>query len=274
MLKAAKEAKVNTSWINPNEAYDEALQAFVARTLEPSAGNRFLREFAAFQAPVARLGMVNSLAQTLVKITAPGVPDFYRGTEVWDFSLVDPDSRRPVDFGARAALLEGLRARLAAGDQAGLARELVERWTDGRIKLYTIYRALTLRRSAPDLFLSGDYLPLQVSGPGADHVCAFARRHQDRALLTLVPRLTARLTQNGARLPLGHEVWGGTRAALPPGFPHGPYTNRFTGATVGAAPGGGGLEVGEILAEFPVALLEGPAQLHGADGEAGLAGEE
>src|SRR3990172_1995490 len=101
MLKATKEAKVNTSWINPNEAYDEALRAFVARILEPGPGNRFLPDFTAFQAFVACLGMVNSLAQTLIKITAPGVPDFYQGTEVWDFALVDPDNRRPVDFAAR-----------------------------------------------------------------------------------------------------------------------------------------------------------------------------
>ncbi|MGE5848998.1 MAG: malto-oligosyltrehalose synthase, partial [Candidatus Methylomirabilota bacterium] len=155
LLKAAKEAKVHTSWINPNEAYDEALQAFVARILEPGQANRFLADFVPFQEFIARLGMVNSLAQTLIKITAPGVPDFYQGTEVWDFSLVDPDNRRPVDFVLRAALLAGLRERIAAGDLLSLARDLLDHWPDGRIKLYTIHRTLTCRRQAPDLFQAG-----------------------------------------------------------------------------------------------------------------------
>jgi (1->4)-alpha-D-glucan 1-alpha-D-glucosylmutase len=121
----------------------------VARALDPIPGNWFLADFAAFHRPVALMGMVNSLAQTLLKITAPGVPDFYQGTEVWDFSLVDPDNRRPVDFAARAALLDDLRARLAGGDHAALARELVARWEDGHIKLSTIHRALACRRGAP-----------------------------------------------------------------------------------------------------------------------------
>ncbi|HSB72068.1 MAG TPA: malto-oligosyltrehalose synthase, partial [Candidatus Methylomirabilis sp.] len=176
ILKAAKEAKLNTSWINPSEAYDEGLRTFVARILDPSPANRFLADFAAFHPFVARLGMVNSLAETLIKITAPGVPDFYQGSEVWDFSLVDPDNRRPVDFAARASLLEDLRRRIATGDLVHLARELVEQWTDGRVKLYTLHRALTYRRTAADLFQRGDYVPLPTGGQAAEHLCAFARR--------------------------------------------------------------------------------------------------
>jgi len=261
VLKAAKEAKLNTSWINPNKAYDEALRAFVAGILDASPGNRFLTDFTAFQAFIARLGMVNSLAQTLIKITAPGVPDFYQGTEVWDFSLVDPDSRRPVDFATRAALLEGLRQRIADGDLAGLARELVEQWPDGRIKLYTIHRALTYRRAAPDLFRAGEYVPLRTEGVHAGHLCAFARRQGTIAVLTVVPRLTAGLTDNGARLPLGNEVWGDTSVALPEEIPRGPYINLFTGAEVRVTERDSGriLAVGEILGEFPAALLEAPA---------------
>jgi (1->4)-alpha-D-glucan 1-alpha-D-glucosylmutase len=258
MLKATKEAKVNTSWINPNEAYDEALRTFVARILGPGSGNRFLPDFTAFQAFVARLGMVNSLAQTLVKITAPGVPDFYQGTEVWDFSLVDPDNRRPVDFAVRAALLDGLRERITAGGVEELARELVEHWPDGRIKLYTIHRALTCRRRFPELFRSGAHVPLAVVGQHGAHACAFARRDQTGAVVTVVPRLTARLTDNGARHPLGHDLWGTTWVALPPELPGGPYLNLFTGTEVGTAlsDAGRALAVGEILADFPVALLE------------------
>jgi len=258
LLKAAKEAKVNTSWINPNDAYDEALQAFVARILEPGPGNRFLADFITFQGFIARLGMVNSLAQTLIKITAPGVPDFYQGTEVWDFSLVDPDNRRPVDFALRAALLAGLRERIAAGDLASLARDLVEYWPDGRIKLYTINRALTCRREAPDLFRAGEYIPLRTDGRHADRLCAFARRRESRTVLTVVPRLVAPVTDNGARLPLGRDLWADTWLVVPGDLGAGPYRNLFTGTELRPSVSDAGtvLAVGEILAEYPVALLE------------------
>jgi (1->4)-alpha-D-glucan 1-alpha-D-glucosylmutase len=260
MLKAAKEAKVNTSWINPNEAYDEALRAFVARILEPGPANRFREDFIAFQSFVARVGMVNSLAQTLVKITAPGVPDFYQGTELWDFSLVDPDNRRPVDFARRTSLLQALRDRIAAGDLAGLAAELVEGWEDGRIKLYTIHRALTHRRQEHELYLAGEYVALPTGGSLGKHLCAFARRREGRAALTVVPRLAAGLTDNGARPPLGPEVWGDTWVALPAGLPQGPFINLFTGARVSLANTavGPALLAGGVLAEFPVALLVTP----------------
>jgi (1->4)-alpha-D-glucan 1-alpha-D-glucosylmutase len=258
MLKAAREAKLRTSWINPNEKYDEVLRSFIARVLEPDTSNRFLPDFMAFQRVVARLGMVNSLAQTLVKITAPGVPDFFQGTEVWDFSLVDPDNRRPVDFAARIAPLAALRERIRTGDLADLTRELGERWEDGRIKLYTIHRALAYRRGAPEVFQAGEYVPLPAAGQHAEHVCAFARRLEARIALTVVPRLTARLTNKGARLPLGGAVWGDTWLTLP-GPPHrGPYVNLFTGALVKTLQHGSErvLAVGELLAEFPVAMLE------------------
>ena len=265
MLKAAKEAKVNTSWINPNAAYDEALRAFVARILEPGPANRFLADFTAFHRPVARLGMVNSLAQTLVKITAPGVPDFYQGTEVWDFSLVDPDNRRPVDFAARASLLEDLRERIAAGGLATLAGELVKEWPDGRIKLHTVHRALACRRGAPELFREGEYLPLSTGGARGEHVCAFARRLAGRAVVTVVPRLTARLTRNGAQLPLGRAVWDDTRVALPADLAREPLVNVFTGAVVEPVAVGAcvGIPVGDLLADFPVALLEAPCRVPG-----------
>jgi (1->4)-alpha-D-glucan 1-alpha-D-glucosylmutase len=257
MLKATREAKVHTSWVNPGAGYDEALHAFVARVLEPGPGNRFLADFTTFLTPVTRLGMVNGLAQALIKITAPGVPDFYQGTELWDFSLVDPDNRRPVDFAHRRTLLATLQAPMAASERVVLARELVTRWTDGQVKLYTIYRALACRRAAPDLFREGDYVPLKATGPGAEHVCAFARRRGDRAAVTVVPRLTAALTENGFRLPLGREVWGETRVVLPSSGLDGPATNQFTGTMLHPEPrpGGRALALGELLADFPVALL-------------------
>jgi len=254
MLKAAKEAKLNTSWINPNQAYDEALQRFVAGALEPGPGNRFLADFLAFHPRVARLGMLNSLAQTLVKITAPGVPDFYQGTEIWDFSLVDPDNRRPVDFPARQRRLEVLRTRVAAGDLASLCRDLVADWPDGSIKLYVISQALHFRRRGGPLFRAGEYLPLAAEGAAAGSVCTFARRAGEALAITLVPRLCARLPQDGGGLPLG-EIWGDTRVGLPPGAPLA-YTELFTGRTVKAEAGGPpALRVADVLAAFPVALL-------------------
>jgi (1->4)-alpha-D-glucan 1-alpha-D-glucosylmutase len=257
MFKATKEAKFNTSWINPNEAYDEALKSFVASILAPGPGNRFLADFAAFLPGIARVGMVNSLAQTLLKITAPGVPDFYQGTELWDFSLVDPDNRRSIDFPKRMAGLNALQARIAKGDRAALARDLVAYWEDGQIKLYAIHRALQCRRRSPELFQAGDYVPLQTGGTAADRIVAFARRRASRVALVVAPRLTATLTDIGSRLPLGADVWQDTWLTLPQDFPADAYIDVFTGARTGArARDGGRLQVGELLADFPIALLE------------------
>jgi (1->4)-alpha-D-glucan 1-alpha-D-glucosylmutase len=257
MLKAAKEAKLHTSWVNPNEAYDEALKSFVTKILAPGPGNRFLMDFVAFHPPIARLGMVNSLAQTLLKITAPGVPDFYQGTEVWDFSLVDPDNRRPVDFSARVALLTGLRERIAAGNPAEVARDLLVNWEDGRVKMYVIHRALHFRRRSPEQFQTGDYIPLRTGGAGGGHVVAFARRWATAVAITLVPRLTATLTGAGARLPLGPDIWQDTWVETPREFPGAAYVHLFTGTAVEASGDEGRrLAVRDILADFPIALLE------------------
>jgi (1->4)-alpha-D-glucan 1-alpha-D-glucosylmutase len=269
MQKAVKEAKLRTSWINPNEAYDGAIRLFVARILDPGISARFLDDFAAFHRPVARLGMINSLSQTLIKITAPGIPDFYQGTEIWDFSLVDPDNRRPVDFVVRAALLEGLQERFAAGDLARMAAELVDRWEDGRIKLYTVHRALACRRAAASLFREGEYVALPTGGRRGIHVCAFARQRERQVVLIVVPRLLARLTDNGMARPLGRECWADTWVELPDSIPSGVFRHLFTGATVAPIPGDSrtALLVGDLLAEFPVALLEGlPTPPVGANG--------
>lgn len=270
MTKAAREAKVHTSWINPSQAYDEAMAAFVARILTPAPPNRFFADLTAFHRPIARLGMVNSLAQTLLKIAAPGVPDFYQGTELWDLSLVDPDNRRPVDFAARMAALDELRTRIAAGDLMGLARDLFERWTDGRIKLYTIHRALAWRRSMAELFQAGEYVPLGTAGRHAAHVCAFARRHGAAGVVATVPRLTVRLTQQGTRWPVGADVWEDTVVVLPPDLAAEAYHDAFTGGTVRPMPRNGQvvLAVSALLAEFPVALVH----VGGAPGTAATGG--
>jgi (1->4)-alpha-D-glucan 1-alpha-D-glucosylmutase len=257
ITKATREAKVHTSWINPDEGYDEAVRRFVAKVLAPSAGNRFLGDFATFHRPIALLGMLNSLTQTLVKIAAPGVPDFYRGTELWDLSLVDPDNRRPVDFEARERELSRLEVRVRAGHLDGLVEELLSHWADARVKLYTIQRALASRRARPALFQTGAYVPLRTVGSRAAHVLAFARQLQNDSVVVVVPRLMATLTGDGARLPLGPGVWADTRVLLAPGLA-GPRRNAFTLGPVPAAEHGSemALPVAEVLDRFPLGLLE------------------
>ncbi|HEY9283559.1 MAG TPA: malto-oligosyltrehalose synthase, partial [Pyrinomonadaceae bacterium] len=175
MTKAIKEAKLNTSWINADEDYERAVSDFVTAALAPGDDNAFLADFAGFQRLTARCGMLNSLSQTLLKTTAPGLPDFYQGTEVWNFSLVDPDNRRPVDYARLRALLGSLGGD-GAGDPAALAGRLISEPEDGRLKLFVTSRALAFRKARRELFAAGDYVPLAASGEHADSVVAFARK--------------------------------------------------------------------------------------------------
>jgi len=256
MFKALREAKVHASWVNPNPDYEAALRRFVAAVLDRAGPSPFLADFVPFQQRVSAWGMYNSLAQTLLKLTAPGVPDIYQGTELWDLSLVDPDNRRPVDCERRRRLLEELvrEASRPDGDLAGLARELLARKADGRIKLYVTHRALAFRRDHAPLFLEGDYVPLEARGERRHHLCAFARSHGSAAVVVAVPRLVARLAAD--RPPLGDEVWGETWLPLPAGEPA-TYRNLFTGGTVDARERDGrpALSAGRVFQDFPVALL-------------------
>jgi (1->4)-alpha-D-glucan 1-alpha-D-glucosylmutase len=258
MRKATREAKVRTSWINPNEEYDDAVRQFVTRLLPEDGGaDPFLKDLLAFQRRVAFFGYFNSLAQTLLKLTSPGVPDLYQGTELWDFSLVDPDNRRPVDYGRRGRLLAELRGRTAAADLGGLAEELLGDLDSGRIKLYLTYQALNFRRDHSALFARGDYLVLDAAGARRDHVCAFARCLGDEVVLVVVPRLVVRLTGGQERPPLGAETWGQTRLLLPPRLARREYRNVLTGEVL--PPAGDdhtpGVWLAALLGRFPVALL-------------------
>lgn len=256
MEKAAREAKVATSWINPNQIYEAALRAFVVGVLDERRSKRFLAQLDQLARRAAYFGRFNSLAQTLIKLTAPGVPDIYQGCELWDLSLVDPDNRRPVDFARRTAILDTIQARLAAGERAALAAELLDRAPDGRVKLYLTHLALELRRALPELFREGDYLPLAVRGPQAAHAVAFARRHMAHEALTVVPRLCLRLTGGAERPPVG-ALWGESWLSLPHAPAGRTYRNLITGATVPVEEhaGGRGLWLRGALADFPVALL-------------------
>jgi (1->4)-alpha-D-glucan 1-alpha-D-glucosylmutase len=260
--KALHEAKVHTSWINPDPEYDAAAAEFVARILDPAKAREFLADFEPFQRAVSHWGMFNSLAQTLVRCMAPGVPDTYQGTELWDYSLVDPDNRRPVDYDRRAAMLRALQelAGLPLQERVQRVRGLLDSRQDGRIKLYVTWQSLALRQAYPDLFRYGDYYALNAVGQKADHVCALARHYQGLEAIVVAPRLIVRLLdknldKNGNE-PLGAAVWQDTSVVLPRREPR-PYQNVFTGEIVyPEADGGTGcLPLAGLLTHFPLALL-------------------
>jgi (1->4)-alpha-D-glucan 1-alpha-D-glucosylmutase len=255
LVKAVREAKVHTSWTNPNPPYDEALARFAEAILDPERSAAFLEDFTLFQARVAHVGSLNSLGQTLVKLTAPGVPDFYQGTELWDLSLVDPDNRRPVDWAERRRLLDELLTAVAAApDRAALAHELAKSRTDARVKLFVIHEGLHFRRAHRALYEAGAYQPLEARGAWAEHVGAFARVDSGAAALTIFPRLLARRGVDA--LPLGREYWADTRLPLPAALA-GRYRNVFTGERVETEDTGhgAGLALGAVLTSFPLALL-------------------
>ncbi|HVF90258.1 MAG TPA: malto-oligosyltrehalose synthase, partial [Blastocatellia bacterium] len=254
MVKAAREAKVRTFWQDPSRDYEAALLSFVEAVLTPSTGNEFLESFEVFRKKVARFGAFNSLSQALVKITSPGVPDFYQGSELWDFSLVDPDNRRPVDYRKRAAFLREIKEREQA-DLPALLEELLSKIEDGRVKLFTIYRALMARNENRELFDEGEYLPLGVTGARAENVVAFARRggpgSPSRWAITIAPRLLTSVV--GEReLPLG-AAWRNTRVELPEGAPKA-WSHAFTGQVID---GREEIELSEAFRRFPACLLIG-----------------
>jgi (1->4)-alpha-D-glucan 1-alpha-D-glucosylmutase len=250
-IKAAREAKCFTSWQEPYQGYESAMTVFLEDILQ-SFKTEFVEDFLLFEKQIAYYGAFNSLSQVLLKITSPGIPDFYQGTELWDFSLVDPDNRRPVDFRQRTELLDGLVQQETQGQQP-LVKQLLECWEDGRIKLYITYKALGTRRTAQTLFQDGDYIPLRSTGQRQEHICAFGRRLDDSWVLTVVPRLLTRLVQIGIP-PINHNVWKDDRLLLPKGAPE-RWLNIFTGENLMISGMTRELDLGDILSSFPVALL-------------------
>ena len=262
MLKAVREAKVHSAWLNPDLEYEAGVEGFVQALLRPSTVNAFLADFLPFQQQVARIGVYNSLAQTLLKLTVPGVPDIYQGCELFEFRLVDPDNRAPVDYASRRALLDSLLPVLTAGrDVSAEVRALLEVPGDGRAKLYLISRVLRLRRARAALFGAGVYHPLEAEGAGAERVCTFSRCTEDGACTVVIaPYRFGALTAAGTRMPLGPEVWGDTAVVMPEA-PTGPspgwlevFTRRHFTAKRGAD-GRARLALGALLDSFPVALL-------------------
>jgi len=253
MEKALREAKLHTSWINPNDAYDRAVAGFVARILDNSAENKFLADFCAFARPVLRAGMLNSLGQVIMKIASPGVPDFYQGCESWNFSLVDPDNRRCVNF---AELREKMKTLHQHGAGSSPVRDLLETWQDGRIKLHVTSAALGFRRCHQRIFEAGEYLPLEASGPLRKHVVAFARLAGAQAVVAVTARFFLNLCEN-ANFPIPAEKWGDTALMLPP-VQEDFYTDVLTGRRVRVAQSGDtpNIAMAELFSTgLPVALL-------------------
>jgi len=240
MNKALNEAKVNTSWVQPNDAWLSATSDFVTKLLESHPKNKFLPVFLPVVEEIARLGAVNSLSQTLLKFASPGVPDIYQGNEIWDFSLVDPDNRRPVDFKLRRAMLESL----------GKARpeELMESWPDGRIKMFLTQRVLRFRRDQPDLFRSGDYVPLTVIGAFSGSAVSFARQSGQALAIVIAPRLSSRV----GFPPIG-DKWQDTAVELPAGLNVQQLKNVFTGDAINLT--SGKIMLRDSLARLPFAVL-------------------
>jgi (1->4)-alpha-D-glucan 1-alpha-D-glucosylmutase len=205
MAKALKEAKINTSWIQPNEEWDAAMRDFVAKILDTSPQNKFLPIFLPVAKEIARLGAINSLTQALLKLTSPGVPDIYQGTEIWDYSLVDPDNRRPVNYDLRRQMLKSL--------SSGTPGELMETWPDGRIKMFLTQRLLRFRGEHGAFFERGEYLPLHPSGTFAECCVSFVRRLEDNWIVIIAPRLSSRI----GFPPIG-EAWQDTAIQLPETF--------------------------------------------------------
>jgi (1->4)-alpha-D-glucan 1-alpha-D-glucosylmutase len=258
MAKALREAKVHTSWINPNQPYEDAVKQFVRVLLDRTRRNAFLDDFLTFVATITQLGMYNALSQLVLKIAAPGIPEFYQGTELWDLSLVDPDNRRPVDYETRSRLLADLLRAVDSMDRRALIDDLLRNRTDGRIKLFVTATALRYRRDHARVFLTGAYRALNGFGSRERHVCAFARIHEGDTVVAVVPRLVAGLLPTPDTLPTGESIWGDTRIELPAAAPGSTYRNLFTGETVRPVllDNRPMCAIAEILATFPVALLE------------------
>jgi len=257
MRKALREAKVHSSWINPNQAYEEALEKFIGAALTPAPGNSFLTEFAAFVDKIKYAGLWNSLSQTLLKIASPGVPDFYQGNEVWNFSLVDPDNRRPVDYSLRRALLNRLR-QAQAGDAVSFIERAMADPADGALKMYVISRALCFRKTNPGLLEKGAYIPLRAAGERQNHVVAFARTRAGSSVIAAAGRFFMSLGAD-RRTPIGAASWGETALVLRRDLAHPRWRDLFSQATIQAEPRKGKtcIPLARVFAHLPVALLQG-----------------
>jgi (1->4)-alpha-D-glucan 1-alpha-D-glucosylmutase len=250
MLKSVREAKEKTSWANQNKEYEDALTKFVEGVL---GSREFRNDFIPFQRKISHFGILNSLSQTLIKLTVPGVPDIYQGNELWELNLVDPDNRRTVDYDLRRHMLAEFTEICDNGcdQQVAFTRELAASMDDGRIKAYLIWKILNLRKQQPDLFQLGEYVPLEITGERAKHLVVFARRHRRQTLIVVAPRLCAQLLGGKVRMPNSEEVWQDVQITIPDDAAR--FRDLFTGEK--HATEHGGLLAKHLFHNFPVALL-------------------
>ena len=247
--KALREAKRHSEWAAPNAEYEAACRDFLAQCLDPARPAPVARELHDFAHRIATAGAVNGLGQTLLRLTSPGIPDLYQGTEFWDFSLVDPDNRRPVDFPARE------RALAQGAAMPGLLAD----WHDGRVKQAVIARTLAFRARAPALFDAGAYVPLKAEGERSEHVIAFARMHEGRAAITVATRLSAALLGAAANPCVPADVWNATALVLPRNLCNQSWTDVLVETNKqasGITDAAGRIQVRDLLSSGPVALLE------------------
>jgi (1->4)-alpha-D-glucan 1-alpha-D-glucosylmutase len=250
LVKSVREANLRSNWVRPNAPYEEAATSFMRRLFEEPIRSIFLRELRAITADAALVAMISSLALTTLRLTSPGIPDTYQGCELWDTSMVDPDNRRDVDFALRRRILDELRAGFEREDPRALIVELLRGWRDGRVKFFTLWRLLQLRKARPQTFLGGDYRRLAVGGRRADHIVAFSRAN----VVVVAPRLVYRLLRVRAD---GTPVLGfdNEYVTLPAKFPQ-RFVNVFTAKEVvtqrAARPR---IDIAELFAQFPVAVL-------------------
>ncbi len=249
IIKAVREAKVHTAWIKPDMDYEQACLSFVEGILEDEEENRFLQDFIPFQRKIARFGIWNSLSQLLIKVAAPGIPDFYQGTELWELSLVDPDNRRGVDFTRREAYLREILRNLEH-DRLSTIKSLLDNREDGQVKLFLCYSVLHIRKKFAKVFENGTYEPVRATGKYRDSIIGFLRRYEKTAVMVVAPRfLTSLIAENEA--PTG-ELWANTAVAVPIGLKAAMWHNRITEKPLIA---GRQMLVSEVLADFPAAIL-------------------
>ncbi|MGE5268340.1 MAG: malto-oligosyltrehalose synthase, partial [Thiohalocapsa sp.] len=249
LVKSLREGKLHSNWVAPDMAYEEAMLSFASDALDPARAGNFLASFLPFAARVAELGAHNTLVQTVLKLTSPGMPDIYQGCELWDFSLVDPDNRRAVDYHLRAQMLEEVLAELAR-DRTTAMRRYMQEWRDGSIKLATIATLLLYREAHRRLFDDGGYEPLAGQGPDAEAVCGFLRLHSEEVLLVAVSRFPARLAATGLQPE--------TALALPEALRPTRWRDLLSGRHHDA---GGELPASSLFSVLPAAVLvpEAPA---------------
>jgi len=255
-LKAAREAKEHTSWANTNAEYESALVDFTRAILDRSAHNRFLADLEEFAHRIARIGTFNSFSQTLLKLTSPGVPDIYQGNELLELNLVDPDNRRPVDYGRRRELLATLKRETASNHELPTrVRELISAPDSNAAKQYLTWKTLTFRRQQPDLFHRGSYIPLLAAGEKSEHVVAFARQHEGRSIIVAVPRLSGRLMGETQDSVCEEAIWRDTTLEITSdGVAC--YHNLFTGECLPLQPGvAPRIPLSDLFRNFPVAIL-------------------